>query len=249
MAHGLIDIHTHILPGVDDGADDHYMAIMMLVQVRDQYTNHVFLTPHSSAFDEHPEEVRKAFRKFQRDVTAHFYGMKLHLGCEIYCEKDRMPEVLENLRSGKYPTMNGTNYVLMEFSQWVRPETTVPCVESLIDAGYIPIIAHVERYAYLRGNREPVRQFRALGARLQVNISSLYDEMDDSIKDWARQLVLEKTVDFLGTDAHKTYYRPPEAEMGLQWLREHVDPEYADALVFGNAARAFALLPHPEGEQ
>lgn len=248
MEYRLIDIHTHILPGVDDGADDHYMAIMMLVQVRDQYTDHVFLTPHSSAFDEHPEEVREIFRKFRRDVTAHFFGMRLYLGCEIYCEKDRMPEVLANLRSGRYPTMNGTNYVLMEFSQWVRPENTVTCVESLVDAGYIPIIAHVERYAYLRGDGELIRQFRALGARLQVNVSSLYDEMDDSMKNWARQLVLERAVDFLGTDAHKTYSRSPDTKMGLQWLREHVDQEYADALVYDNAARAFALLPHPEGE-
>lgn len=235
MPNRLIDIHTHILPGVDDGADDHYMAIMMLIQSRDQYTNHIFLTPHSSAFDEDPEEVRKAFRKFQRDVAAHFYGMKLYLGCEIYCEKDRMPEVLENLRSGKYPTMNGTQYVLMEFFQWVRPETMAPCVKSLVDAGYIPIIAHVERYQYLQGNLELLRQLRALGARCQVNISSLFDEMDDTIKQWARQLVLAQAVDFLATDAHKTYYRPPNAKMGLKWLYENTERSYADAIGVENA--------------
>lgn len=249
MAHGLTDIHTHILPGVDDGAEDMNMSLLMLLRAGEQGIGRVFLTPHSSAFDEQPEETMAAFGVLRGRAAQFLPEMKLYLGCEIYCEKDRMPEVLANLRSGRYPTMNGTNYVLMEFSQWVRPENTVPCVKSLVDAGYIPVIAHVERYAHLRGNREPVRQFRALGAGLQVNISSLYDEMDDSIKDWARQLVLEKTVDFLGTDAHKTYYRPPEAEMGLKWLREHVDQEYADALVFGNGARAFALLPHPEGKQ
>lgn len=74
-----------------------------------------------------------------------------------------------------------------------------------------------------------------MGARIRRNADSLFDEMDDSIRNWARQLVQERKVDFFGTDAHRTYHRPPSAEMGLNWLYENVEQEYADAIARGNA--------------
>ena len=63
----------------------------------------------------------------------------------------------------------------------------------------------------------------------------LFEKMDDAIKNWARRLVLERKADFLGTDAHRTYHRPPSVEMGLKWLYKNTDPEYADAISRGNA--------------
>lgn len=159
------------------------------------------------------------------------------MGCKVYCEADIMKQVLELLNSGFYPTMNGTKYVLMEFSQWVYPENTIPCVEALLSAGYKPIIAHMERYKYLRDNMELVGRFRELGAQIQLNTYSLFDEMDDSIKNWARRLVSERKVDFLGTDAHRTYYRSPSAKDGLNWLYENVDREYVDAIAWEHAQK------------
>lgn len=111
-----------------------------------------------------------------------FSEMELYLGCEVYCETGRMRSVLAGLESGKYPTMNGTRFVLMEFSQWVMPENTTPCVEALVNAGYTPILAHMERYQYLRDNTALVDGFRELGANIQINAYSLFEEMDDSIK-------------------------------------------------------------------
>ena len=80
-----------------------------------------------------------------------------------------------------------------------------------------------------------VNQFRERSALIQLNAYSLFDEMDDSIKNWARRLVLEQKADFLGTDAHRTYHRPPSAEMGLNWLYENVERDYADAIAWKNA--------------
>jgi len=87
---------------------------------------------------------------------------------------------------------------------------------------------------------ELVGKLRDLGAKVQVNVGSLYDGTEDPAVLWARALVLEQLVDFLGTDCHKTAYRPPSAEMGLGWLREMVDRgavsrEYADAITWKNA--------------
>lgn len=233
----MIDIHMHLIPGVDDGAEDEQMALLMLLRAKDQGIRAVFATPHSSAFDEDSEGTNEKFRQLCANAAQIFPEMQLYLGCEVYCETGRMQSVLAGLESGKYPTMNGTRYVLMEFSQWVIPENTTPCVEALANAGYTPIIAHMERYKYLRDNVALVDGFRELGAKIQINAYSLFEEMDDSIRNWARQLVLERKADFLGTDAHRTYHRPPCAEMGLQWLYDNTDPEYADAIRWGNVQR------------
>jgi len=230
----MTDIHMHLIPGVDDGAMDMEMALMMLL-AKDQGISRIIATPHSEAFHFSNEDIRVIFHRLTATAVKICPDAELYLGCEVYCETDIMEQILELLDSGLYPTMNGTQYVLMEFSQWVYPENTASCVEAVVKAGYKPIIAHMERYKYLRDNMELVDQFRDLGALIQVNAYSLFDETDDSIKNWARRLVEEYKVDFLGTDAHRTYHRPPSAELGLNWLYENVEPEYADAIAWGNA--------------
>ena len=231
----MIDIHMHLIPGVDDGAENMEMALIMMNQAKEQGITRIIATPHSEVF-RYSREGGKIIFKRLADLAAKLCPeVKLYLGCEVYCETTIMDQVMEALGSGRYPTMNGTQYVLMEFSQWVSPENTVPCVEVLIKAGYTPIVAHMERYIYLRDNMQLVDQFRNMGALVQLNAYSLFDEMDDTIKYWARALVKERKVDFLGTDAHRTYHRPPSAQRGLNWLYENTDWEYADAIAFGNA--------------
>ena len=237
----MIDTHMHLVPGMDDGAEDMEMALVMIIRAKQQGISQIIVTPHSEAFHFSKEDGRAIFQRLMNTAAKICPEVKLHLGCEVYCEVHIMEQVLELLDLGVYPTMNGTKYVLMEFSQWVYSENTIPCVEALLSAGYKPIIAHIERYKHLRDNMELVSQFREMGAQIQLNTYSLFDEMDDSIKNWARRLVSERKVDFLGTDAHRTYYRPPSAKDGLTWLYENVDREYADAVTWGNAQKLLCV--------
>ena len=231
----MIDIHMHLIPGVDDGAENMEMALAMMLRAKEQGISKIIATPHSEVFRYSKEGGKIIFNRLVDAVAKLCPEVRLYLGCEVYCETGIMDQVLEALVSGRYPTMNGTNYVLMEFSQWAYLENTVSCVETLVKAGYKPIIAHMERYKYLRDNMELVDCFRDIGAMIQLNAYSLFDEMDGAIINWARQLVQERKVDFLGTDAHRTYHRPPSAEKGLNWLYENVEQEYADAVAWGNA--------------
>ena len=225
----------HLIPGVDDGAENMEMSLVMMVRAKEQGISQIIATPHSEAFHFSKEDIRVTFQRLV-DIAAKICpDIRVYLGCEVYCEAEIMEQVLELLDLGVYPTMNGTKCVLMEFSQWVYPENTLPCIDALVNTGYKPIIAHMERYKYLRGNMGLVDQFRDVGASIQINAYSLFDEMDDSIKNWARRLVLEQKADFLGTDAHRTYHRPPSAEMGLNWLYENVERDYADAIAWKNA--------------
>lgn len=231
----MVDIHMHLIPGVDDGAEDMMMARMMLLRAREQGIDTIFCTPHSEAFHYSKDGARIIFDRLKANVASAYPDMKLYLGCEVYCEAQIMDRVLEDLNTRRYPTMNGSKSVLMEFSMWVEPEGAITCVEAMVQAGYKPIIAHMERYQYLCDNMDLVNRFRELGALIQINVYSLFDEDKESIKNWARRLVQERKVDFLGTDAHRTYHRPPSAEWGLGWLYENVARDYVDAIAWGNA--------------
>lgn len=231
----MIDIHMHLIPGVDDGAENMEMALAMMIRAKQQGILQIIATPHSEVFRYSKEGGKIIFKRLVDAAAKVCPDVKLYLGCEVYCEARIMDQVLEDLNTGRYPTMNGSEYVLMEFSMYVEPEGALSCVEAMVNAGYKPIIAHMERYRYLCDNMDLVNRFRALGALIQINVYSLFDEDKDSIKNWARRLVQERKADFLGTDAHRTYHRPPSAEMGLNWLYENADQEYADAIAWGNA--------------
>ena len=237
MDYQMTGIHMHLIPGVDDGAMDTEMALRMLNLAREQEIHTIFATPHSGAFDVFGEETRKRYRSLLIRTTCCFQDMALYLGCEVYCNRHGMNRVPASLDTGRYPSMNGTRYVLAEFSQWATPETARICTEALIRGGWKPIIAHMERYHNLRQNGGLVDTLREMGCRIQINTYSVFGEEDPAIRNWARQLVAEKKVDFLGTDAHRTSHRPPSARQGLNWLYKNHDRAYIDAIAFGNARR------------
>lgn len=235
MNYNMTDIHMHLIPGVDDGAVDLDMAMEMLQQAHDQGIRTVFATPHSSAFDDWQEETAKRFQILRSRAKLEFRDMQIFPGCEVFCHPACMEDVLCALESGKYPMMNETNYVLIEFSTRIRPQGITECAQTLINKGWKPIIAHMERYRYLWNLPELVDTLREMGCLIQINAYSLSGEQNDALKAWARWLAVQKKVDFLGTDAHRTDHRPPSAEMGLGWLYENAEQDYADAIAWGNA--------------
>lgn len=231
----MTDIHMHLVPGADDGAVDMEMALAMLLRAQEQGIRAVFATPHSDAFRFNPQRTRNQFNLLKDRAALLFPQIQIFPGCEIYCDRDIMSDVLDRLNRGEYPSMNAGKYVLVEFSMWVRPENTLCCMEALVEDGWTPILAHAERYSYLRGNMELLDNFRSMGCKIQINAYSLFEEGQAAIREWARRIVLEEKADFLGTDAHRTDHRPPCAAQGLKWLYENCPEGYADALARGNA--------------
>lgn len=236
----MICIHSHLLYDVDDGSESFLMSRMLLQLYRKQGIHSIFAMPHSIMDVKYsPEKVQAAFQKLSAYVEENYPDMSIYPGCEVYCESSTMDETLENIASGLFPTLNHTKYVLMELSPWTYLEDATACVKALVDAGYVPVVAHLERYKELRDNLDLVDRLMEMGALVQVNVYSLIDEETDPVCIWAKTLVLKNKVTFLGTDCHKTYYRPPNAE-GLGWIWKMVeqgklDKAYADAITIRNA--------------
>ena len=232
----MIDIHTHILPGFDDGAEDETMAWRTVMRsVYEESVSAMFVTPHSDAFDLYPDRFPQLLDRLRKKVP----DVPFYPGCEVMCEPSRMGEILENLERKIYPDMNGTGYVLAEFYHSAEPEQILPCLEALIRRGWKPILAHVERYENLQYRQDVLEQIRSLGVLLQVNTCSLsqLDEENPNTLSWARKLAAEKKVTFLGTDTHGLMKRPPVVCRAMEWLTAACTPEYLAAITGGNAER------------
>ena len=221
----MTDIHMHIIPGVDDGSFTMDMSKSMLFLSYVQGVRAVFATPHSSAFLMYRDRVWEKYRILKEEAKMLPFPLPIYLGCEVRCELGGMEETLDGLASGLLPSMNGTRYVLTEFSTRVRPEEAMEMASLLRSGGWIPIIAHAERYLL------------DLGCRLQINAYSLEEDGSREISARARRLVLAGFVSYLGSDAHRMNHRPPSVEKGLRWLYAHCTREEADAIAFGNGER------------
>lgn len=190
------------------------------------------------------------FRSYMGDEP-----LSLYLGCEVFCSmeeipdgeaqgekpgdvtagKGKAPDFLDFLQRGLVPSLNESGYVLVEFDPMVRPCEAVMIVILLVSFGWVPVIAHAERYPNLRCDGE-IDGLLEEGCLLQVNAGSLTDRYYDEAEwRWARHLLLEKKVTFLGTDAHRTTWRPPAVKDGIRYILENCEKEYAERILFQNA--------------
>lgn len=192
----MIDFHSHILPGVDDGAPDLEASLALLRQEKEAGVTRVYLTPHQNSKIQRIDELKAVYEKLKE--AAKDLGIELLLGAEIYY----YPGMVDDLKAGKLLTMNDSKFVLVEFC--VKTEINIPEIMYEIKvAGYEPILAHIERYTYLR--REDYFEIKDCGCYIQVN-STCFDHalLDCKLK----FLFKNGLVDFVGTDAHHAEKRP-----------------------------------------
>ncbi len=239
----ISDIHTHILYGIDDGSANLEMSLKLLEMEYAQGVREIFLTNHSDGMAEKYENYHARFDELTRLASDRFEGLHLYKGCEILGSQNEMEDIVHKIRADIYPTLNGSKYILMEFD----PDETDGmreiecCLKYSLDAGFVPIVAHVERYKDLYKEKEPLKdiQFiKELGCKIQINLYSV-EQDNGSVGGGSRKILANlflkhKLVDFVGTDTHNLYYKSPEAAVGAAAIRERCDKEYADKILFGN---------------
>ena len=223
----LIDTHTHIAPGVDDGAGSMEMSLAMLRSEAEQGAKVVFLTPHSSAFGgSRTAYTLERMRKVQEAAVKEGLPIRICRGCEIYTERRQMEEILQDLKDGILPSMNGTRYVLAEFSTYRG---------NMDEAKYC--LRRAERYCRTFATAENVKILKEMGCFVQLNFYDLAREPDDGIRSCAQALLQAELADMMGSDAHRMDHRRPELTSGADYIREHCRAEYAADVLWRNAAK------------
>lgn len=223
----VIDIHSHILPGVDDGCPDREQALAMLRMYEEQGAEAVICTPHFGICARKGADVEGAF-EWLCSVES---PVKRYLGNEILLTR----YTLQDTRRGIARRMAGSDRILIEFDEYADSEDIVEGMRWAGDSEYRPILAHAERYKLLRKQPELWHRIAENGAAIQINAYSVCEDSNPDTVKAARYLLENRLVSFIGSDAHGADKRPPRLETGVRWIYDHCPEEYADAVVHDNA--------------
>ena len=234
----MIDFHAHILPNIDDGSASMEESINLIKEAEQAGFTGIISTSHylQNYYESDEEERRRILAELAEQVKmadAEAEIPKLYLGSEIYISTD----IVELLEEGKASTINGTNYVLFELPMNSKPLFAKEVVYKLIENGYKPIIAHPERYSYVKEDIEFVRELKSMGALFQSNYGSVIGMYGGSAKKTLKKLLKEDLISFLGSDVHavgQIYTKVPKI---LRKLEKWISPEKLQELTTLNAEK------------
>ncbi|MGQ0703197.1 MAG: tyrosine-protein phosphatase [Gemmatimonadales bacterium] len=225
----MIDLHCHLLPGVDDGSKSVEQSVQVLTVMRDGGVTAVCLTPHFSVRQIPrglPHSHEEAFAALRAQAPE---GIALHRGVELMLDRPVRRELLEHSEL----TLGGTRYILVEFTRMVAVAAMVNALRQVVELGLVPVVAHPERYAGCRPSA--IRRLKAVGALMQVDATTLLGARGRGQR--ARELVANGLADLIAADNHgdDRLMNAP-----CQFLREQGGQEQADLLARRNPAAILA---------
>ena len=230
---GYIDMHCHILPGVDDGAKDIKEMTTMLKIAYREGIRCIIATPHHHPYrgKESAENLRKQAVLLRDAAHAIDEKFRIYLGTEVYFGQD----VVNAIKEKQILTMNKRNYVLLEFSPSDTYDYIRQGVQQVQFSGYRVILAHVERYVCIAEDIELAEQLHDMGIYLQINSGSITGESSRKSKKFVRSLMDRDLVFCVGTDAHDTKHRAPHMRKAASYVSKNYGEEYMRRIFFSNA--------------
>ena len=194
------DMHSHLIPGIDDGSQTMDETIAMLAKFESLGYSKVITTPHimSDSYPNTPEIILAGLEKVRNEM--HQLGMKIQLeaAAEYYFDETLIPLI----KNKKLLTF-GDNYVLIEFGFHTPPQYVDQVFFDLKTMGYRVVVAHFERYMYYLGKIDQAIEWREKGINIQLNLNSLSGNYGPAIKKQAEALIDAQAIDFVGTDCHR----------------------------------------------
>lgn len=224
----MYDLHSHILPELDDGSQSLRESLAMAQMAVESGVRAIVATPHCS-FDRR-QEVKTAYQLLIRALEETGIPLKLYLGMEIWGSEDTS----RLLRDGNLYTLNGSNYPLIEFSFDFSGEEATQILQDVIQAGYRPLVAHPERYSFIRYIPEYVNEWQQMGCLFQLNRGSLLGRFGEEIQEMAFALVDRGFATVVASDAHSPRMRTPWMQDVYQLLTHEFSPAAAHCLLQRN---------------
>jgi protein-tyrosine phosphatase len=236
----VIDLHSHILPGIDDGAQSLAISLdMARIAVKDGIRI-MACTPHiyPGVYHNHKTGIVAARDALQAALDDKGIDLHLTTGADVHL----VPGVLEGLRGGTIPSLHDTRYVLLEPSHHVAPPRFAESVFRLVTAGYVPVITHPERLTWIKDHFQMMAQLTRQGAWLQVTAGALTGMFGPAPKYWGERFVGEGLTHILATDAHSSTRRVPVLSEGLAVAERLLGATEARQLVQGRPAAVMSNL-------
>ncbi len=229
----MIDIHSHILPGLDDGSLTFEEYTEALREAKRQGITEIICTPHFYPVEVRPfvaDEKGQNVCSSKRQIVeaynkalpvAEQMGIKLHLGMECYYHSS-LPALIEK---GETLTLAGSRYMLIEFGEDATFSEIRAGLVAVMDTGHIPIVAHYERYKSLVPSRR-IKQLREIGALFQLNFDTVQRYYGIFRRNDFRKDLKKGLVDFMGSDCHGTHFRKLRIVPSVEWMEKKLkDPQ------------------------
>ena len=231
----ICDLHTHVLHEVDDGAQTLEYALEMLRNAVASDVTELVVTPHcNSAFgggnflDQNLQEQFLLLKQAAKDVP-----IRLMLGAEARVNS----QLQMNLMQKRIPTLNESRYLLTEFASDTAEADFLPALQDILSLGYIPLIAHPERYAAVCSDPNMVEQWLDMGCHIQLTGGSVLGEYGKAVQRTATYLLKQDLVACVASDAHGTNWRSNFLLDVYNHLAIHYSKQYAACLLWENPMR------------
>ena len=221
----MIDIHSHILYGLDDGADTFETSVAMLRMAEENGTTDIVATPHSDLKYQYDSDLIVArIAEMQARVGDR---IRIHKGCDFHLFYDN----IENCKEDRSRfTINGHRYLMVEFADSQIPKTIENIFRDMIRNDITPVITHPERNNLLMKRVNDMVQWIRFGCLIQVTAQSFTGRFGKSAEENARRLMRQNMVHFLASDAHDTEWRPPDMRGPYQLVSSEYGNDVAERL-------------------
>jgi protein-tyrosine phosphatase len=226
----MIDLHSHLLPGLDDGAANLAVALEMAHAFVADGVEVVACTPHilPGLYHNAGPQIRQAVTDLQLRLDEAGIPLRLVAGADNHIT----PEFVHGLRSGHLLSLNDSRYVLVEPPHHVAPARLEDLFFELLVAGYVPILTHPERLTWIREHYPLMQRLAEAGVWMQVTSGSLSGAFGRDARYWAERMMDDGRVHILATDAHDVRRRPPDLARGRELAAKRLGDSEATHLVF-----------------
>ena len=236
----MIDLHSHIIFGVDDGPKTIEESKQLLIEAFHQGVRTIVATSHRriGMFETPEEKIQKNFNQVQELAKEISPDLTILYGAEVYYSN----EMLGKLKNGEVPCINETSYVLIEFSRTTSFWEIKNALKNLLMSGLIPIVAHIERYQAFENNEKYLEEIIAMGCYTQVNSSSIlklkfFNDKNKVLKKRAKYFLERDLVHFIASDMHHLLERPPYMKEAYEIISKEYGEKKARELFVDNPYR------------
>lgn len=231
----MIDFHSHILPNIDDGSKNMEETIKLIKEAKQAGFDKIISTSHyMQDYYEYDEQKRnEILKQVKEQLEKEEIKLELYLGNEIYIATD----IAQLIKDGKASTINNTKYVLFELPLNSKPLFVKEVIYRLIENGYKPIIAHPERYSYIKEEIKYAEELANMGALFQANYGSIVGMYGSGAKKTIKKLLKKDLISFLGSDVHRINQIYPQIPKILKKFKKVISEQKLEELTTLNAQK------------
>ncbi len=239
----MIDIHHHLLWGLDDGSKSIETSLEMARMAAEDGITHIVCTPHANGqYTYEPRTIRDRIAELQQRLDDEKIAIKLGKGCDFHMSYDNIQDALKD--HTRY-SINDHNYLLVELPDYGLPRGLTEIFYQLQLAGLTLILTHPERNPTLQQDQQRMVEWMQRGVLIQVTAGSVTGRMGRTAEKMAHDLLNKRWVHFLATDAHNVTSRPPKMQEAFDIVAKKYSPDYARLLCISNPLAAFMGNPMP----